>query len=102
MPLDHDTRSRREERRHGDVPGKEHRPPTSSTEKKWTRLQARKALERDLRKALANGELDVFYEPQIDSRRSVIVGAEALVRWPIRDRGMISPAEFVPIAEESA
>ena len=54
-------------------------------------FQARKALERDLRKALANGELDVFYQPQIDSRRSVIVGAEALVRWPHPERGMISP-----------
>ena len=63
-------------------------------------FQARKALERDLRKALANGELDVFYQPQIDARRSLIVGAEALVRWPHPDRGMISPAEFVPIAEE--
>ena len=63
-------------------------------------FQARKALERDLRKALANGELDVFYQPQIDARRSLIIGAEALLRWPHPDRGMISPAEFVPIAEE--
>src|SRR5919106_1377658 len=63
-------------------------------------FQARKALERDLRKALANDELDVFYQPQVDARRSLIVGAEALVRWPHPDRGMISPAEFVPIAEE--
>jgi diguanylate cyclase (GGDEF)-like protein/PAS domain S-box-containing protein len=63
-------------------------------------FQARKALERDLRKALANGELDVFYQPQIDARSNLIIGAEALVRWPHPDRGMISPAEFVPIAEE--
>jgi diguanylate cyclase (GGDEF)-like protein/PAS domain S-box-containing protein len=64
-------------------------------------FQARKALERDLRKALANGELDLYYQPQIDARNSVIVGAEALVRWPHPERGMISPGEFVPIAEES-
>jgi diguanylate cyclase (GGDEF)-like protein/PAS domain S-box-containing protein len=63
-------------------------------------FQARKALERELRKALANGELDVYYQPQIDARNSVIVGAEALVRWPHPERGMISPGEFVPIAEE--
>jgi diguanylate cyclase (GGDEF)-like protein/PAS domain S-box-containing protein len=63
-------------------------------------FQARKALERDLRKALANGELDLFYQPQIDARRSLIIGAEALLRWPHPVRGMISPAEFVPIAEE--
>jgi diguanylate cyclase (GGDEF)-like protein/PAS domain S-box-containing protein len=63
-------------------------------------VQARKALERDLRKALANGDLDLFYQPQIDARRDVIIGAEALLRWPHPDRGLIPPAEFVPIAEE--
>ena len=63
-------------------------------------FQARKALERDLRKALAHGQLDLFYQPQIDARRSLIIGAEALVRWRHPTRGMISPAEFVPIAEE--
>jgi diguanylate cyclase (GGDEF)-like protein/PAS domain S-box-containing protein len=63
-------------------------------------FQARKALERDLRKALANGELELFYQPQIDARREVIIGAEALVRWAHPERGLISPAEFVPIAEE--
>jgi EAL domain-containing protein (putative c-di-GMP-specific phosphodiesterase class I) len=63
-------------------------------------FQARKALERDLRKALANGELDVFYQPQIDARSNLIIGVEALVRWPHPERGMISPADFVPIAEE--
>jgi len=63
-------------------------------------FRARKALERDLRKALANGELDLFYQPQIDARREAIIGAEALLRWPHLDRGLISPAEFVPIAEE--
>ena len=63
-------------------------------------FQARKALERELRKALAHGELAVFYQPQIDARNNVIVGAEALVRWHHPERGMISPGEFVPIAEE--
>jgi diguanylate cyclase (GGDEF)-like protein/PAS domain S-box-containing protein len=63
-------------------------------------VRARKALERDLRKALANGDLDLFYQPQMDARRDVIIGAEALLRWPHPDRGLIPPAEFVPIAEE--
>jgi len=63
-------------------------------------FQARKALERDLRKALANDELNLFYQPQVDARRDVIIGAEALLRWSHPDRGLISPAEFVPIAEE--
>jgi diguanylate cyclase (GGDEF)-like protein/PAS domain S-box-containing protein len=63
-------------------------------------FQARKELERDLRKALANGELDLYYQPQIDARRDAITGAEALLRWPHPDRGFIPPAEFVPIAEE--
>lgn len=63
-------------------------------------FQARKALERDLRKALANDELDLFYQPQVDARGDVIIGAEALLRWSHPDRGLVSPAEFVPIAEE--
>jgi diguanylate cyclase (GGDEF)-like protein/PAS domain S-box-containing protein len=63
-------------------------------------FQARKALERDLRKALANDELDLFYQPQVDPRGDVIIGAEALLRWSHPDRGLVSPAEFVPIAEE--
>ena len=63
-------------------------------------VQARKELERDLRRALANGDLDLYYQPQIDARREAIIGAEALLRWPHPDKGFIPPTEFVPIAEE--
>ncbi|MGH6942851.1 MAG: putative bifunctional diguanylate cyclase/phosphodiesterase, partial [Geminicoccaceae bacterium] len=65
-------------------------------------FQAKKALERDLRKALASDELALFYQPQIDARSNAIIGAEALLRWIHPERGHISPAEFIPIAEESA
>jgi EAL domain-containing protein (putative c-di-GMP-specific phosphodiesterase class I) len=65
-------------------------------------LKKRKNLESDLRKAIANEELAVFYQPQIDARCNLIVGAEALVRWLHPERGYISPTEFIPIAEESA
>jgi diguanylate cyclase (GGDEF)-like protein/PAS domain S-box-containing protein len=65
-------------------------------------FQTRKALERDLRKAIANNELTLFYQPQIDARRNMIIGAEALLRWTHPQRGNIPPAEFIRIAEESA
>ena len=65
------------------------------------RLQARLGLERDLRKAVAGEELILHYQPQIDVLDRRITGAEALLRWPHPERGMISPAEFVPLAEEA-
>ena len=58
-------------------------------------------LERDLRRAFANGELEVYYQPQFDIRTGVISGAEALLRWQHPDEGAISPDEFIPLAEES-
>jgi predicted signal transduction protein with EAL and GGDEF domain len=64
-------------------------------------FQARKSLERDLRKALSENELELFYQPQVDAQSGAIIGAEALVRWHHPTQGPISPAEFVPIAEES-
>jgi diguanylate cyclase (GGDEF)-like protein len=64
------------------------------------RAQARQALESDLRKALAAGELEPFYQPLFDLAGSEISGFEALLRWNHRERGMISPAEFIPLAEE--
>ncbi|MGH6885790.1 MAG: putative bifunctional diguanylate cyclase/phosphodiesterase, partial [Geminicoccales bacterium] len=65
-------------------------------------FRARKALERDLRKAIANDELKLFYQPQVDARRKEIIGAEALLRWTHPERGDIPPTEFIRIAEESA
>ena len=65
------------------------------------RVTSRRALECDLRMAIAAGELEVYYQPLINIASNKIVGCEALVRWPHVERGMISPAEFIPIAEES-
>ena len=63
-------------------------------------LQARKGLEADLRKALPNNELDVFYQPVMNAAREELCGFEALVRWRHPIRGMIPPDEFIPVAED--
>jgi len=63
-------------------------------------LRDRSALEHDLRSAVANGELFLEYQPQRHSDGKVI-GFEALVRWNHPQRGVVPPAEFIPIAEES-
>ncbi|MCX6074807.1 MAG: EAL domain-containing protein [Campylobacterales bacterium] len=68
-------------------------------------IQARSArnleLENALRYALKRNELEVYYQPQISMESGKIIGAEALLRWNHPTMGMISPAEFIPIAEES-
>ena len=64
------------------------------------RLQARRALEIDLREALAAERFELYYQPLFDFKRNRIGSFEALLRWNHAVRGMISPAEFVPIAEE--
>ena len=58
-------------------------------------------LETDLRKAIADGALEVYYQPCVSLQSNRITGCEALVRWRHPERGMISPAEFIPIAEET-
>jgi predicted signal transduction protein with EAL and GGDEF domain/FixJ family two-component response regulator len=58
-------------------------------------------LEVGLRRALQNSELYLLYQPQLDVRSSEIVGVEALVRWRHAERGVISPTEFIPLAEET-
>jgi diguanylate cyclase (GGDEF)-like protein len=59
----------------------------------------RRALEVGLRSALENKEIQVMFQPQVDLRRGAVVGCEALVRWKSAEWGMVSPAEFIPVAE---
>ncbi len=58
-------------------------------------------LEKDLRKALEREELCLWYQPQYRLATGEVIGAEALLRWEHPERGMVSPAEFIPIAEET-
>ncbi|HEX2018757.1 MAG TPA: EAL domain-containing protein [Aurantimonas sp.] len=63
-------------------------------------LQARRTMEVDLRGALDRGELELFYQPLVDVARQRILGFEALMRWRHPSRGFVSPAEFIPVAED--
>ena len=54
-----------------------------------------------IRTALARGEFLLHYQPQVDLHTGRVVGAEALIRWQHPERGMVSPAEFIPVAEQS-
>lgn len=65
------------------------------------RAQARRLLESDLRKALSAGEFEVFYQPLFHLARDAVNGCEALLRWRHPERGFVSPAEFIPLAEET-
>ncbi|QWG23150.1 EAL domain-containing protein [Bradyrhizobium sediminis] len=65
------------------------------------RAQSRRRIEIDLRDAIQNDVLRPHYQPLIDLTTGRITGFEALVRWPDPERGMISPAEFIPVAEET-
>ncbi|MEN3374799.1 MAG: hypothetical protein V7604_154 [Hyphomicrobiales bacterium] len=64
-----------------------------------TLMHARRELEKDLRKALRNGEFEIEYQPVIDLGKDRVAGCEALLRWNHPERGRISPATFIPIAE---
>ncbi len=63
--------------------------------------QARRALEHDLRKALAAGEFELHYQPLINLDSNEISGLEALIRWNHPEKGMVSPAAFISLAEET-
>jgi diguanylate cyclase (GGDEF)-like protein/PAS domain S-box-containing protein len=65
------------------------------------KFSTRLSLERELRSALATGQLRVFYQPQVDLTDGRIIGVEALVRWQHPRHGMIEPAEFLSVAEET-
>ncbi|KJC49109.1 diguanylate cyclase [Bradyrhizobium sp. LTSP885] len=61
----------------------------------------RRELEADLRTALAEASFELYYQPLVDLRSNEVTGCEALLRWRHPVRGMISPMEFVPVAEET-
>ncbi|HKU05953.1 MAG TPA: EAL domain-containing protein [Bradyrhizobium sp.] len=64
-------------------------------------VRARRQLETELRQAIADGGFEVYYQPCLSLKDSAITGCEALVRWRHPERGLISPAEFIPIAEDT-
>jgi diguanylate cyclase (GGDEF)-like protein/PAS domain S-box-containing protein len=66
-----------------------------------TQVKARRELEMDLRQAIADCALEVYYQPCVSLEDNQITGCEALLRWRHPERGMISPAEFIPIAEDT-
>lgn len=63
--------------------------------------QLRLQLISDLRQAVANRQLVLHYQPQIDLRSNAIIGVEALIRWQHPSRGLVPPDQFIPLAEES-
>ena len=65
------------------------------------RVKARRVLEMELRQAIADNAFEIHYQPYVDLQDDGITGCEALVRWRHPERGMVSPAEFIPIAEET-
>ncbi|MFZ0956193.1 MAG: EAL domain-containing protein [Candidatus Sulfotelmatobacter sp.] len=62
-------------------------------------VNARAAMEEDLRQAIKTNDFRLYYQPQVD--RGILIGAEALVRWKHPKRGFLSPDEFIPLAEQT-
>ena len=65
------------------------------------RVKARSALEFELRQAIMCNQFELYYQPTVNLQNGAITGCEALLRWNHPDRGLIMPAEFIPIAEET-
>jgi diguanylate cyclase (GGDEF)-like protein/PAS domain S-box-containing protein len=65
------------------------------------RAKARLTMEQDLRQALADGAFEIHYQPVLDLASGDVTGCEALLRWRHPERGMISPVEFIPVAEDT-
>jgi len=63
-------------------------------------VQARRLLERDMRTAFAQGEFTLAYQPLVNLQTKKVTAFEALLRWRHAERGMMSPSEFIPVAEE--
>jgi len=63
--------------------------------------KALRRLESDLRQAIADDELEIYYQPLVDLNSNEIAGCEALLRWRHPERGMIPPSEFIPVAEHT-
>ncbi|MGP8122196.1 MAG: EAL domain-containing protein [Xanthobacteraceae bacterium] len=63
--------------------------------------KARRELEQDLRQAIVRGEFEVHYQPLVNLASDQVSGCEALLRWRHPVRGMVSPAEFIPVAEDT-
>ena len=63
--------------------------------------KARLKMQQDLRQALVDGGFELHYQPFVDLRHDRVTGCEALLRWRHPERGMISPAEFIPVAEDT-
>lgn len=58
-------------------------------------------LESDLRHAINQGQMELYYQPQVDANNGTLIGIEALMRWNHPEKGMVAPDEFIPIAEET-
>jgi diguanylate cyclase (GGDEF)-like protein len=65
------------------------------------KARAQLDVENALRRGLSGGEFELYYQPKVESRTGRLAGAEALLRWKQPEWGMVSPAEFIPIAEET-
>ena len=65
------------------------------------RVDDRLRMETDLRSALENNELELFYQPQVEVKTRKIIATEALVRWRHKDHGLVPPIRFIPLAEET-
>ncbi|WP_051541874.1 putative bifunctional diguanylate cyclase/phosphodiesterase [Clostridium lundense] len=67
----------------------------------YNNILERTKLERDLRRAIENNEFLLYYQPQMSLSTREIIGVEALIRWKHSQRGIVSPAEFIPLAEST-
>src|SRR5260370_582700 len=65
------------------------------------RVKARRLLEVDLRAAIAEKQFEMFYQPVLSVSSNEVIAFEALIRWRHPERGMVSPGEFIPVAEET-